>query len=123
MHTRLWSALAGLAVVLAPSEAHAQFPGIASYNAWVAPTPYYVPGPIGYSTYYSSPYGYRSAYTTGVYPTPWGSNAYSYYNQQARPIYSGAYHSIYWDPITLTYRYGTGIRNTPTYSYRYFYGY
>src|SRR5205807_253285 len=93
MRNWLFSALAGLALVLAPSFANAQYPGITSYNAWVAPTPYYVPGPMGYSAYYSSPYGYRSAYSTGIYPTPWGLNAFSFYSQQARPIYSGPYHS------------------------------
>ena len=113
--------VAGLAFSLTPSSAHAQF-GYSSYGYWVTPTPYYVPGPVSYYSTYGSPTGYRSAYATGVYPTPWGSNTYSAYRTQIRPVYSSPVHSIYFDPFANMYRFGPGYRNTPSYSYRYYYG-
>jgi hypothetical protein len=117
MRAYLISLAAGLALCLAPSLASAQY---FSYGGWTTPTPYFVPRPFSHTTTFTSPYGYRSAYTTGVYPTPYGSNTFWYQRSQIRPLYTGPYHSIYVDPFTMSYRYGTGFRNTPRYDWRFY---
>ena len=78
------------------------------------PTPYV--GNFRNTVTYTAPYNAGSV-TTGVYPTPYGYNAYSTTTTVIQPVYSGPYHSIIWDPTTLTYKYVGGTTNTPNYNY------
>ena len=102
----------------APSTADAQ--GYWYGNTRVVPyvTPFPAP-PTNFYRSYVSPWGYQSYYNYGTYPTPWGFNTYQREIVRHRPIYSGPAHSVYWDPWANTYRYSTGIYNSPSYSYRY----
>src|SRR4051794_32614749 len=113
MRTYVFGVLAGLVLACTASVSQAQ--GFVYRNYAVVPTPY--PGNFSYYNYNTSPYGYQSFYSTGVYPTPFGYNAYQYNNTFIRPYYAGPYHSIIFDPAANTYRYAPGYASTPNYYY------
>jgi hypothetical protein len=124
MRTTILALIAGVALSVAPSLASAQGLGFYNYGSWVSPSPYYTPYPYGYSTRYGAPgSNYYGRYRTYVTPAPWGSTVYRSYYNRARPLYSGPTHSVYFDPWTSTYQYGTGYLNSPYYNYRFYYGY
>jgi hypothetical protein len=134
MRKLLLALVVGTAVwAVSPSAAQAQ---IGYYrNAYVT-TPYYgyygspytgyyygaLPGATAYSAY-ASPYGWRSYSSYSVVPTPLGYQSYYNTGTFARPIYGGPLHSVYWNPYSNSYMYGSGYLN-PSYSWSgYFLGY
>src|SRR5207248_559089 len=118
MRVYLYTLVAGLVLACAASVSEAQF----IYRGYgVVPSPY--PGNYGFSTYYASPFGYRSMYSAGTYPTPFGYQSYYQYDNRVQPYYTGPYHSVIFDPVANTYRYGPGYANTPNYVYSYPFGY
>jgi hypothetical protein len=122
MRSTILAIAASLALVVAPNFAHAQNPGIYNYGNWISPSPYSTPYPYSYSSVYGAPGSYYyGRYNTYVTPAPWGSTVYRSYYNRARPLYSGPMHSVYFDPITGTYRYDTGYLNSPYYRYYYRY--
>jgi hypothetical protein len=117
MRTILCVLFAGLALSATAGAAHAQRPFIYR-NTAIVPSPY--PGNFIYSSRYVPPYPnpYSSSVVTGVVPNFYGGyNAFYSTTTAVRPIYSGPYHSIIWDPYANTYRYGPGYLNSPNYSF------
>ncbi len=112
MRNLLFTCLAGLLLATAVSEVQAQ--RFVYRNTYVTPTPY--AGNFRNTVTYAAPYNAGSV-STGIYPTPFGYNAYSTTTTVIQPVYSGPYHSIIWDPTTLTYKYVSGSTNTPSYNY------
>jgi hypothetical protein len=100
--------------MLVATASQAQAQRFVYRNTYVVPTPY--AGNFRNTTTYTAPYNYGSV-STGIYSTPFGYNAYYSTTTAIQPVYSGPYHSIIWDPTTLTYRYVGGTANTPSYSY------
>jgi hypothetical protein len=114
MKTGIILLLTGVVSAFASSEAQAQ--RFVYRNTVVVPSPY--PGNYNYSAFYTNPYGYQAAVTTGVTPTPYGGyNAYTTTTTTVRPVYMSPYVSVIWDPTTLSYRYTTGYANTTNFSY------
>lgn len=112
MRTFLLTSLAGLFLAGTASQAHAQ--RFVYRNTYVTPTPFV--GNFRNTVTYTAPYNAASV-STGIYPTPFGYSAYTTTTTTIQPVYSGPYHSIIWDPTTLTYRYVGGYANTPSYNY------
>jgi hypothetical protein len=80
--------------------------------------PYYPPAAYrGYA--FASPYGYRTYSSVTVYPRVYGPAVVYGSGTFVRPIYTGSYMSVYFDPFAGTYRYAPGYRNAPTYYYYY----
>jgi hypothetical protein len=120
---------AGMLWLSVPGESQAwgRYPyGYGVYNSGYYNSGYYNPGfympPVYGSAAYVGPYGYRSFYNFNSYPTYYGgyNTVYSAGAWQ-QPYVAAPFHSVYFNPYANTYQYGTGLLNTPVYSY--FYGY
>jgi len=97
---------AGISMAFCAGQADAQVrisgfkavPGVYGRPAWVSP-------------YLGTPY-----YTTNTVLTPYGAATVASVGTTAQPLYSGPYHSIYFDSLANTYRYTSGYLNTPNVS-------
>jgi hypothetical protein len=63
-----------------------------------------------------SPYVGTPFYNSTTFVTPYGSANLTNFGTTARPVYSGPYHTIYFDSQANTYRYTSGYMNTPNVS-------
>jgi len=97
---------AGISTVAFAGQAQAQVragslkpvPGFYGRPAWVSP-------------YVGTPF-----YNSNVLVTPFGTTTVTNFGTTARPVYSGPYHTVYFDSLANTYRYTTGSLNTPNVS-------
>lgn len=127
--------LPALLLLIVPATAQAQL--ISPYNPYgVSP---YGTSPYGVSPYGQTPYGvmpYSQSYyppvqqNTNVLATPWGyqsrtttASPYGITNNYSSgtigvPYVRGPMHSVWFDPVTRTYRYSTGTQNTPVIQYQ-----
>ena len=108
--------IAGLTLSILPGKSSADW-RLYNRGYYVTPAPYYYGPPVYTSNTFVSPYGYRSYSNSGIVPGPFGYNAVHSYGTSVRPVVTGPFHSIYWDPLSNTYRYTSGYTNTPNYSY------
>ncbi|MBI3410065.1 MAG: hypothetical protein HY040_17120 [Planctomycetes bacterium] len=113
----LFAALvACVALAAVPGVSHAQYRYM-NRNYGYAPAPYYYGPPVFNSTTFVSPYGYRSYYNSGLAPGPYGATSFYNSGTTMTPYVAGAYHSVYFNPITNSYQYMGSPANTPNYSY------
>src|SRR5262249_50544651 len=68
---------------------------------------------------YVSPYVGTPFFNSTTLYGPLTTTTVNSFGTTARPIYSGPYHSIYFDSLANTYRYGPGYTNTPNVNYTY----
>jgi hypothetical protein len=71
-----------------------------------------VPGLYGRPAYVS-PYLGTPFYNSNTLVTPYGAANLTRFGTTARPVYSGPFHTIYFDSLSNTYRYTNGYNRLP----------
>ena len=97
---------AGASALVFAGESHAQV-----RTSVFKPVPGFPGRPAYVSPYLGTPY-----YNSNTIVTPFGVTTLNTLGTTAQPVYSGPYHSIYFDQFANTYRYTSGYLNTPNVS-------
>jgi hypothetical protein len=117
MRKLILATVIGVALWAIPaSSAQAQYRYGYSSGVWVQQNPvFYNPyfSPISYPSIgynqtnrFVSPY-YRNFNTTNYYQTPFGVQVTNFNRINTPPVASGPLHSVYWNPFTNSYSYGS----------------